>query len=341
MQRKAVEKRRPTRRSTKARSPRRASAARAPVSASGYDDALLKAVVNRHSKQSVSSHALELSGLLSSLTPAMRTAQHKSGFRIGRALYRIYEPTKRYIWYEESISDLVSFLESAGLGSVAYNVFPDTVSIRIYNRHAPGIGIPTHDFEAGIISGFVSAGRHQHTEINETRCSRSGHEQCEFTRSSRQTTADVSEEWSISRLISGAVSAVHDGRQAPTVPSEYYMLVSSTLFRHEYSHVLRNIATYLGNEFASALHLTGTRPSLDRAEHLTRLLNLGSLRIKGLKPVDVEIEFDGLSSRMEHVELSLAFLDGLLNRLISDKAKMETLGARSAHGYRVRLKEKK
>lgn len=340
MQRKVVLKKKP-RKLPRSRRPARPKSIRTARTATGYDDALLNGIIQNQSKQAVSIHALELTSLLSSLTPGMRDMQHKSGFSIGRALYRIYEKDNRYIWYEESVDDLVSFLESAGLGSIAYNVFPDTVSIRIYNRQAPNLGIPIHEFEGGIISGFVSAGRRQFTEIHEARCGRSGYKHCEFTRAPRQEITGVSEEHSVARLIASSLGALNKETNGANVPLEYYMLASSTLFRGEYRHALRNIASYIGNEFASAMHLTGNRSSIERAERLTRLLNLGSLTIKSLKPVDIQLEFDGLSSRREHVELSTAFLDGLLNRLIRDRAKIETVGARSANGYRVRLMERR
>lgn len=309
--------------------------------ASGYDEALLMGIIDNRSKQRVSAHALEFSSLLSSLTPGMREMQHKSGFRIGRAIYRIYERNKRYIWYEESVADLVSFLEASGLGSVAYNIFPDTVSIRIYNRKAPHLGIATHEFEAGVISGFASTGRRQLTEIHETMCSRSGAQHCEFMRADRPQATDISEEYAIAKLIESSAGALKNGLHNATIPMEYYMLASATLFMGGYSHALKNIASYIGNEFASALHLTGNKQSVARAEALTRLLNLGVLTIKSLKPVNIGISFDGLSSRREHVELSLAFINGLLNRLITDRSRIETTGSRSVNGYRIMLVEKK
>lgn len=339
MQRKVVAKKALKKKRSVRKMPRKPAVPSTAVT--GYEDALLKGVIGSHSKHAVNALALEFSSMLSSLTPSMREMQHKHGFRIGRMLYQLYEQNRKYIWYEESISDLVSFLEAAGLGKVAYNVFPDTVSIRLYNRNAPRLGIAIHEFEAGLISGFVSTGRHQLTEIHEARCSRGGYEQCEFTRSPKQSNEDASEEYAISRLIDNAVMALKDGKHDDQIPLEYYMLASSTLFRNEYMHALRNIASYIGNEFATAMRLTANRNSLEGAERLTKLLNLGSLTINSLKPLSIELEFEGLSSRREHVELSLAFLDGLLSRLLKGKSNIESIGARSSGGYRVRLIEKK
>src|SRR5271155_1020223 len=96
-----------------------------PQASTSYEEALIKGILSNKSIGKTTEYSILFNSVLSTLTPGLKNLHYKSGVSAGRTLYEICKTKKHYIWYEESIADLVAFFEKAGFTGTTYNVYPD------------------------------------------------------------------------------------------------------------------------------------------------------------------------------------------------------------------------
>ncbi len=285
------------------------------------NDIVLSRIING-GKTGATPDAFLFGNMLSSLTSGMRRFSFRQGMQLGRSLYKLHESGKGYEMPEEALADLVDFFGSIGYKQVTYTTYPDKTSISVHNLHADDVGARTHSFEAGLISGFVSAARQTPVYFKEGLCSNNGSEFCSFVESDHEDddhpgiagSGDAIERYagSISEtIITGA-------QKTPTMSSEYCSLLSMVLSEKEYAGNMAKIAAYIGSNVGSKLFSyygkNSTGKLYESAARAIRMLNLGNATVKSAKPFDMVIRFDGLDSRKEFVDLSLAFVGGLLSK---------------------------
>ncbi len=309
----------------------------------GSDSALIGRIINRADSEKVSENAVLFISLLSNLTPSLSDVNKRAGMRVGRRLYMLLSGSRKYTIYEETVQDLVKFFEHAGYSSITYNVFPDRVDLRMHDRSHEYLGMDTHAFEAGIISGFLTAAKRQYVGVTEHACSNNGSDHCRFSSMQGQprVQARVDTKASIHRFIehvarqSERVEKVSEVRISP----EYYMLAASTVLERPYQEELRHVASYIGSGIASRI-FEGTKTqlsksSISRLERVVALLGLGRASVKSLKPIKIDISFDRLHSRSEFVELSLALINGLLKNYEIGDARISREARRGAYNVRI------
>ncbi|MGI0100781.1 MAG: hypothetical protein ACREBH_03655 [Candidatus Micrarchaeaceae archaeon] len=311
----------------------------------GLDDVLIRGVLSNKSGSYSTEYAILFNSVLSTLTPGLRNLYYKNGISVGRELYRTLLSEKRYTWYEEGVADLVRFLERAGFNGITYNIYPDMIDIKFHNRDRTALGINTHVFESGIISGFLTAGKQQHVKVEEIKCSNNGSSFCHFVTTDKlplylePSGNDTLERFTYSikdRISSGDKGALQQNRFA----DEYYALSSSVFLNYDYIAHMQKIAYHLGTQVAPALKLTSLNGSSGRSlERLYSLLGLGILKVESAKPAKISIRFDRLKAKKEFVDISIAFLSGLLRHSMKNRSPVEPKVSRKGNSYMVYVTE--
>ncbi len=310
------------------------------LSAASYEEMLISSIASGVSQGRSTEHSILFSSVLSTLTPGIRILHYKNGISVGRTLYRLCNQRKHYALYEESVRDLVDFLESAGFSKITYTVIPDRIEIKFNDRDNAYLGTNVHVFESGIMCGFLSEAKHQHVKVEEVSCSSNGSEYCQFiTQAARSPYRKQNGDEVLDRF-ADAIKASLESKTAVDQNSfaeEYLMLALSASLRHGYAEHMNSIVNHLGRKIGSELNL-GLR-SGEQLERLYGMLDLGELAVKSVRPVSIQISFPSLKSKKEFVDISIAFLDGVLNNIVKGGARINTAFRNSNGSYVLLLNE--
>jgi predicted hydrocarbon binding protein len=285
------------------------------------------------------------SSVLSTLTVGLRNLYYKNGISIGRTLYSIYRRQKHYIWYEESVADLVSFFESAGFSAITYNIFPDRIDIKFHSHSKEYLGTNMHVFECGVICGFLSSAKQQHVKVDEISCSNNDSNFCHFI-TSESLPLYLEPKGTVvlkkfANLLKESISTPNK-KPKPNFMEEYYILSSFVFLEDEYHEHMHKIVYHLGSEISSMLGINRLNQKSARSiERLYELLGLGKLSIRSTKRIDMEIHFDRLKAKKGLVDISIAFLNGLLKDAITKDSHINTKGSKKDNSYVVRITESK
>ena len=306
----------------------------APAAPESYSEALIMQIIEGKSKFKVPEMSLTFDYVMSSLTPGMRNLYYRSGVSSGKALYRVMDSRKRYTWYEESVSDLVSFLEKAGFKRVTYNVFSDRIQIEFHGVRPQRLGTALHVFESGIICGFLSAAKRQHMKVEEIQCSGNGASSCKFiTTSSLPLYLESDGHSVLDRFVESVNRSASSGlpNAAPAFPEEYSVLSSSVMVEKEYAQHMCRIAEYAGNAIGARLRESGK--GMRSIGRISEMLGLGKLSVRSSRPPKIEARFDRLRAKKEFVDISIAFIGGMVGGVSGKRAGVTASGRRSGNSY--------
>jgi predicted hydrocarbon binding protein len=307
-----------------------------------YEEMLLSNILNSKNKEKITEDAMLFNALLSNLTTSLNAMHKKSGAYAGRHLYILLSNKKDYLWYEETVSDLVKFLEKAGYPSVTYNVFPDKVRLQIHDKSHEHLGMNMHSFESGLISGYLTAGKKEYVRIDELQCSNNRSSHCDFT-SSYVELPQYDQEHArnaINVFIRHIINQVNSKEKASSlrISPEYYLLSLSTMLNVSYTKEMQSIAFYIGSEISEGIAKSTGKNAIVKINKVISLLNLGKPNLKSLKPIKMDISFDRLHSKSEFVDISVALANGLLQRYVKNSINM-TKEARNG-AYKISIMEK-
>ncbi|MDE1833180.1 MAG: hypothetical protein KGH58_02055 [Candidatus Micrarchaeota archaeon] len=323
---------RPTKRTS-----RRAAARAVPYHHLSHSGALINEIISGEDSSFTTAEAMALASLLSNLTDTMQQITYGSGFSAGRLVYSISEHGKGYRWKEDSMPDLVSFLERAGYPRVSYHVFPGDFWLRLHNKGASNLGANIHAFEAGLIAGFMSASGRHTVSATEAICSMDGQGECMFTSQSGGAKRPGRE--SVERLVDHVSRMAMSGRKHKAdVPVAYYMLASNVLYDRAYMDAIKQVVSHIGVQISNRM-ISGKRKGVDSAIATIELLGLGHPRLRMLSPIELDVSFTGRHTRRELTELSIAFISGLLNNLVAKNRTLEAATSHTNGNYTVRIRE--
>ncbi len=284
------------------------------------------------------------SSLLSNLTPATSNFTKKEGVRVGRALYDIKRRQKHYLLHEESVADLIQFFERTGHNRLTYSIFPDKFTLNIFDMHKEYIGMKVHQFEAGVISGFLSASKGSHVEVEEQSCSSDGNGNCTFTTVYNKAEDQTKNAKRAIRLFADHIikeatkeESVYKIKEAPA----YYALSSSTIASRRYQKEMKHIAAFIGSEIASGIFPEPKKTGSDYLRRLQRAIELtspGKPSVKSLKPIKIDVRFDALHSNSELIEITGALLNGMLKYYTTPGTKLTKVHTNK--GYTIRIQGK-
>ncbi|MEM3227607.1 MAG: hypothetical protein QXK65_01505 [Candidatus Micrarchaeaceae archaeon] len=311
-----------------------------------YEEVLLTSIIsNSNPSATTYESAATFSRILLNLTAGTRALGYRYGMEIGKSLYRLLSSRKPYYWYEESIPDLISFLEKAIGVPASYSLLYSGLRVRIYNKQGLYLGMNMHLFEAGIISGFVTAASKQITYMEEISCSNNGSDYCEFSLSPhRHNEENIEVSSALSRFAEHlSIMVKHPQTQQNSVSRSYHALLILSILRSSYSDAINNISGYFGFKVAQQL-FDDKKPNAARiSEYLLKtaiLLNFGAPTIKPSKDrtlLNMVLAFSPEVSKKEYVELSRAFINAMLSKAAHPRVSFE-IDSRDSN-YLLRIKE--
>lgn len=315
-----------------------------------YEEVVLRNIVNNSKKNNVADEAFLMSSTLSSLSGGMKELHYRSGFSIGKALYKINNTKKNYMFPEESVADLVGFFESVGHRYIMYSAYPGSIELKMHDKKVPGMGTNIHSFEAGIISGYLSTAERRYVNVVEESCVNDEGQYCKFSTNYKgeDLAFNGGNEHTLEKLVDHMAEKIKSshGKLNPKsgISNDYYLLSSSLLLDKEYLESIKSIASYMGKSLGAKLFspngkAASSRTAANEIEKTIKMLNLGNAKVMGTKPLHISVSFDRLTSKREFVDVSLSFINGLLSDRISHEAVATERSNRDS--YIVEIRERK
>ncbi len=293
----------------------------APPRVQTHEEVIISRIMKNESTRLVSENSLLFSSVMSNLTAGLGTLSRRHGSHIGRLIFYDISKEKHYIWYEETVSDLIKFFERSGYRDITYNVFPEMVNIQIHDKPHVNLGINLHSFEAGIMSGFLTAATGRYILMEELECSCNGSDHCAFSTAHAKASYYNQEraKMAVNLFASHIIRQLDksDKREPVKAAQEYYTISSHTMLDRGYSEEMEKMAYYIGSKVGYGLFSGKAREAPDKAfleslSELIKLLNLGEPNFKRTKPLSMNVDFGSSHSRSEMVSISLSLIRGFI-----------------------------
>ncbi len=260
-----------------------------------YEEALLLQIMNSgRSAMGIGSGAAKATY---ALTHGLTELEFKYGIYIGRELYSIISRSNSLAYKVNPLLALQDFFGNLDY-QLVYAEENGKPAVKAYGK-AIGLGFKAHNFEAGMLSGYISLAEKKMLIFNEDRCIENGSDYCMFIASGHlpDSNAAISTQQFIEKAIKGKIAG-----------NAYYShLLWQPLLSLQYSNGISKLMGNMGIE-AAILEKKGKR-----LEDIIRLLNFGSLKIKSVRPFSATLEFDSCAKEA-FANMALAFIDGFLGK---------------------------
>ncbi len=316
-----------------------------------YEELLLNGIrynSNEYNEYVVDDCAILFNRLLSNLTPSLKEMQFRYGAGIGRMLYKSCMSSKNPIYNINPVIGLVDFFQSIGYKQIIDNSNDISgFSFAIYDSPEFNIGSCIHNLESGIISGFISTMRGMTTIMREHECISNGDDRCAFTETKHLIKSDSN------ILIEDTIVEFTSYMSNRIIKKEYtnkhFSMLYNQLLWHsllhiKYSDIINKLLYYSGIQMGNAInlnmHLNSKQKTIKELERIISLLNFGELKVKSVKPLNITVEFDVISSRRQFVDASLAFIKGFLESQGMRK-QLDAIEEKRYNKYLITIKEKK
>lgn len=308
---------------------------------SSLNEVLLHNILKNEGSQKANEEAALIIQLITSVTTNMCDFSFREGLSIGKTLYGICAYYNPKGWYEDYVLELAQFFEKAGYSGATYNIFPDKITFEIYGK-SNNLGANVHSFEAGMISGFITAARGVYTQLQEIECRYNGAKNCRFS-TPFQYNIQPPPQPPIKELMHklavqlNSLAIEKGGPPLPNLSGYYYTLLVHNLLAREYVKAFKPIYSFLGESILQQKLQDGRSKFINAKyiENVLKLLHLGNPKIESLKPVKAQITFSKLNSKKDMVELCIEFLNGLLGEIAKKTVAIES-NRKDAYTLRLR-----
>jgi hypothetical protein len=325
------------RRTTPVRKKRgKGKAKRLAVTARTHEELLIRRL--SQSPQKVQVRGLEMQDLIYNSAEELRSLAFKSGFNLGSEAYRNSD---------RSMSSLEHVLEHAGFGRVLYYPFESHSTFSSAMVRSGGINVSTnvHIFEAGIISGYLTAHSGQRVAVEETECVFNGSRYCRFI-AGKEERMEAVPSLEFPNMILALQSALISAEK-PSGGSSYYMMAVGPLLEEPVFSEASKFLYLAGKMLARSRMIPGFEQTIMRAANLLRI-ERSSIKVDRKGNVEVRLVYGRATSVNRFVDLTVAFISGLVKGLSGRgvrterkldsrgvyNVKMEVLGSLSKVGIR-------
>ncbi|MEM3841369.1 MAG: hypothetical protein QXN59_01590 [Candidatus Micrarchaeaceae archaeon] len=284
-----------------------------------YEHALVNDIINNKAELGPSSEAVNASSILLNLTKSTSDSTFISGIRIGRIIYGFSSKSAQSV-QNGQFDTLIRFFENAGY-KVSYNSFPGTFSINLY-YNGSYLGIKGHNFEAGIIEGFLNASGYYGMHVSEKKCIMEGFQYCSFVASYNPVQRYIPEESILKAAIHEASKSISNkvmlGRVTHDFNPSYIALRNMPALSQGDDVAIIRCASSIAKEveFRSIIS-NGGLAAKGAIERTISLLNIGRINVKSLKPIKLELYMDILASGRLSVAFAKAFISGVTGEPIA------------------------
>ncbi|MDE1856753.1 MAG: 4-vinyl reductase [Candidatus Micrarchaeota archaeon] len=290
---------------------------------SSLEEILAHRIVSRQVSSRVHEESAILASILSSASPSMRKISYRSGIRVGRLVYAISKgQSKQHAWEYQYLGRLVDFFRNIGYPNTTYSVLPNMLIIDV-KRSRANLGANLHVFEAGIISGFLTAATGRQVNAAEESCCYNGSDSCRFVTSGAQQKESSDEGVVMSgfgALVAKNAVNVSGRRRVAPIAEEYQQL---SLSHHMHREVVKS-SSYLsliaGSLIGANLFkhyreipLKGNGEALGAVSKAIELMGLGSPKLMKTGPYCIKVGFSRSNSRREFVEIANSLISGMLS----------------------------
>ncbi len=238
-------------------------------------------------------------------TEEMRSFAYDYGFTIGKEISRISG--------NGSITHLINFLDNGGIGRMLYTPVGNVVIIKgIQSKPASELtDVNTHTYEAGVISGYLSASTSMHINTIETHCGLSGKGFCQFVSNDEHVLEEPIQRKNAEEAIEGIARIIESSSEVSTGRSRSYVLLS----------ILPLLDGKMLEESSKLMYLSGERLAASAEnpqENVTRIASF--FDIPNVKVSDsgnsfsVRLGYDRYHSNSGFVELSTKAFIGFLSK---------------------------
>jgi len=284
----------------------------------GLTDIMINNIIKSVPEVQVDRNAILLNHVLMNLTKGMRKVSYHNGFAIGVKVSGGYGSI--YKDKRAALSDLTDFIEKIGYASASHEIYRDgKISFFIRSNKGQNIGMNLHSFEAGIISGFLTAITGVYSKVSEQKCQNNNSDLCVFTVSN---TADYEADLHIEpkglleRLASSLYSDLsrNDLSNGTKFSESYYYMLNKVVSDKAYLEYMKDSVRYMGGILGDKIQSAYGEDGKSYGKCLqssVKLLNLGKLSIKNSRNYPIELSFDTINSRQELIEISLALISGM------------------------------
>lgn len=289
-------------------------------------ESALKRITSRPKK--AQARSLELQDIIYNSAPELRSLAFKSGYNLGAEAYGIAG--------NGGLSALEHLLEHAGMGKLLYHPFDSMSTFTSYASKSYGenLGLNAHVFEAGLISGYLSAHVGQNVGVQETACKFNGSSHCMFVaRTGSAVNADAYKRLALPEVLLALRYAILRAGKHSTSKS-YYLLAMKPLMEEpvfsEASRFLYLAGKLLIKQFPAEPDRTITRAA--------DFLMISSAKMSSSKRNGrtLSLSYDHETSSGRFVDLTTAFISGLIKGAYGGGTRMTRI-ASSRGVYNVKL----
>lgn len=264
-------------------------------------------------------------------TGSMRELGYNHGFSVGKEVSRISGG--------RGILHLLNVLDNAGIGRMLYMPVSEVVVIKGSTRHAHNIqsGRKLHGYEAGLISGYLSAYASRTIRTEETHCRNDGAEFCQFVSNDPDLQAEEGREPGIDETTGNIAAMINDSEGRVEGKAQSYMLLSLLPIIRE--PVLKESSKLM---FLAGKRLAESNRGLDAAESLKRLASFFDIQHlrsgRSRKGFSVTLRYNSYNSMYGFVELSTKAFIGFLSKRYNSVVRLSE--GRQGNSYTVTLSVK-
>jgi hypothetical protein len=271
-----------------------------PSSASSYAELLVFAA-SSGKDHSIESASFALHSLLCCASERNIALAKRLGIFVGRTIYS--GTGNRSTGINDYLDKLSMFFDASGFDS-SYHIFPHQIEFDVWEERQSEIGAISHPFEAGIVSGFLSAVFKDHIDVTEEGCRYFGSWSCRFITNviSPAKTLPAS-----NASLENLIIHMRDSRETSNkISLAYDRLLLSLLSKPDF----QPDAFMLMETFGQAAR----RICPTDKHYITKWLNIIGLGSVSVRDKFIYVQLDKSVSRMEIARLIGAFISGLLDK---------------------------
>ncbi len=262
-------------------------------------------------------------------TASMKRFAYSYGFSVGKEI--------SVISGGKGILHLLNVLDNSGMGRMLYTPAGDVAIIKssTKSKHKLQTGVRMHDYEAGMISGYLSAYTSKTINTTETHCRHSGDEFCQFA-SNDSFPERLDEDRVPADMMGKMVEMVCDSTGGPQGKAKSYFLLSVLpVLRRPLIDESSGLMMALGESLALY------KRDLQMADALSRLASFFDITHQAREKrgvITVTLKYLPYNSTSGFVELSTKAFIGFLSKSFNSPVRLSKSMRNDVYTVRMRAK---
>ncbi len=265
------------------------------------------------------------------LTAAGRKLAYESGFEIGMGLNAS----------SEKIDALFKALEKFGLGKVLYNPSEEHLIVTSkHPRYVPSnLGSNLHEYESGMIAGYLTASTGENISVKEARCVYNGFESCQFIAEPRLHGPDYGTPLDSGQVVDAIARTIKNaphGVIESNTEHDYCLLPTLLLMRRPIADESSRVLYVAGIRLAELSRDSPPSETIGKIGYYFDMKHAGLANLRGNRRV-IRLKYKHYNSIDQLVRLSASMLVGFANAAFGSEAELE-MSVDADRSYLVNIK---